>query len=338
MIFGVPWLECSAKWSGSELFNFACFLINPQVRWYWDFCGNTPQHFPRQNCSPRFLHSQNSCQSPETSHSQVPSHLQQNHFIFLFFFPSLSSISTLLSHPCQLNSYCRLKLRLIYWEEKRCTIAQIRSSIDAFAISFPLSASAQPAKLSQSSLRSTLAEEETSNPTTTDWRKTGVGSFNVEKHYWLAFCHKMGCEGNTEGKFNHLPNILQRKSCFLEMFLSLFRNRCSHFLGGFQHFPKRSIFPLQRAGSAGLVAGYVRFSLSFIITIFVIKVSLHLFCSQTLTSIITSNENDCQGATPVETLHCLLDPSSGCDRPLGWTSHILLRLVEMVMVEMVVRV
>ena len=192
-------------------------------------------------------------------------------FRILVLFPlSLSSISTLLSHPCQLNSYCRLKLRLIYWEEKRCTIAQIRSSIDAFAISFPLSASAQPAKLSQSSLRSTLAEEETSNPTTTDWRKTGVGSFNVEKHYWLAFCHKMGCEGNTEGKFYHLPNILQGKSCFLEMFLSLFRNRCSHFLGGFQHFPKRSIFPLQRAGSAGLVAGYVRFSLSFIITIFVI--------------------------------------------------------------------
>ena len=129
-------------------------------------------------------------------------------FRILVLFPlSLSSISTLLSHPCQLNSYCRLKLRLIYWEEKRCTIAQIRSSIDAFAISFPLSASAQPAKLSQSSLRSTLAEEETSNPTTTDWRKTGVGSFNVEKHYWLAFCHRMGCEGNTEGKFYHLPNI-----------------------------------------------------------------------------------------------------------------------------------
>ena len=126
-------------------------------------------------------------------------------------------------------------------------------------------------------------------------------------------------------------------SCFLEMFLSLFRNRCSHFLGGFQHFPKRSIFPLQRAGSAGLVAGYVRFSLSFIITIFVIEVSLRLFCSQTLTSILTSNENDCQGTTPVETLHCLLDPSSGCDRPLCWPSHILLRLVEMVIMEMVVR-
>ena len=181
--------------------------MNPQVRWYWDFCGNTPQHFPRQNCSPRFLHSQNSCQSPETSHSQVPSHLQQNHFIFLFFFLSLSSISTLLSHPCQLHSYCWLKLRSIYWEEKRCTIAQIQSSIDAFAISFPLSASAQPAKLSQSSLRSTSAEEETSNPTTTDWRKTGVGSFNVEKHYWLAFCHKMGCEGNMEGKFYHICQI-----------------------------------------------------------------------------------------------------------------------------------
>ena len=142
----------------------------------------------------------------------------------------------------------------------------------------------------------------------------------------------MGCEGNKEGKFYHLPNILQRKSCFLEMFLSLFRNRCSHFLGGFQHFPKRSIFPLQRAESAGLVAGYVRFSLSFIITIFVIEVSL-----QTLNSILTSNENDFQGTTPVEALHCLLDPSSGCDRPLCWPSHILLRLVEMMIMEMVVR-
>ena len=156
----------------------------------------------------------------------------------------------------------------------------------------------------------------------------------------LLFTRKyadMGCEGNKEGKFYHLPNILQRKSCFLEMFLSLFRNRCSHFLGGFQHFPKRLISPLQRAGSAGLVAGYVRLSLSFIITIFVIEVSLHLFCSQTLTSILTSNENDFQGTAPVETLHCLLDPSSGCDRPLCWPSHILLRLVEMMIMEMVVR-
>ena len=175
VIFGAPSFLSLASSNvvrnGCYLTCVAYFLINPQVRWYWDFCGNTPpQHFQRQNCSPRFLHSQNSCQSPETSHSQVPSHLQQNHFIFLFFFPSLSSISTLLPHPCQLNSYYRLKLRLIYWEEKRCTIAQIRSSIDAFAISFPLSASAQPAKLSQSSLWSTLAEEETANPTNTAQR------------------------------------------------------------------------------------------------------------------------------------------------------------------------
>ena len=270
MIFGVPWLECSAKWSGSELFNFACFLINPQVRWYWDFCGNTPQHFPRQNCSPRFLHSQNSCQSPETSHSQVPSHLQQNHFIFLFFFPSLSSISTLLPHPCQLNSYCRLKLRSIYWEEKRCTIAQIRSSIDAFAISFPLSASAQPAKLSQSSLRSTLAEEETSNPTTTAQRENWGRPFLCGKIPLACYLLENKQTWDVRGIRRANSTIICQISCFLEMFLSLFRNRCSHFLGGFQHFPKRSIFPLQRAESAGLVAGYVRFSLSFIITIFVI--------------------------------------------------------------------
>ena len=191
-------------------------------------------------------------------------------FRILVLFPlSLSSISTLLSHPCQLNSYCRLKLRLIYWEEKRCTIAQIRSSIDAFAISFPLSASAQPAKLSQSSLRSTLAEEETEKPTTTAQRENWGWPFLCGKIPLACYLLENKQTWDVRG-IRRANSPICQISCFLEMFLSLFRNRCSHFLGGFQHFPKRSIFPLQRAESAGLVAGYVRFSLSFIITIFVI--------------------------------------------------------------------
>ena len=100
VIFGAPSFLSLASSNvvrnGCYLTCVAYFLINPQVRWYWDFCGNTPpQHFQRQNCSPRFLHSQNSCQSPETSHSQVPSHLQQNHFIFLSLFNFNSSSPSL---------------------------------------------------------------------------------------------------------------------------------------------------------------------------------------------------------------------------------------------------
>ena len=117
-----------------------------------------------------------------------------------------------LPHPCQLNSYCGLKLRLIYWEEKRCTIAQIRSSIDAFAISFPLSASAQPAKLSQSSLRSTLAEEETANPTTAqreECRKIPLACYLLENiQTW-----------DVRG-IRRANSTICQISCFLEMFLS----------------------------------------------------------------------------------------------------------------------
>ena len=169
VIFGAPSFLSLASSNvvrnGCYLTCVAYFLINPQVRWYWDFCGNTPSIFRVRTAPPGF------------STARIPASLQK-HLTHRFHLTCskiisnsfLSSISTLLPHPCQLISYCRLKLRLIYWEEKRCTIAQIRSSIDAFAISFPLSASAQPAKLSQSSLWSTLAEEETANPTTTAQR------------------------------------------------------------------------------------------------------------------------------------------------------------------------
>ena len=121
-------------------------------------------------------------------------------------------------------------------------------------------------------------EEETSNPTTAQQEECGKIPLAC---YLLENMQTWDLRG-----IRRANSTICQISCFLEMFLSLFRNRCSHFLGGFQHFPKRSIFPLQRAESAGLVAGYVRFSLSFIITIFVIQVSL-----QTLTSILTSNEN-----------------------------------------------